>query len=110
MSLQGEQVLLRAYLQSADRSPHTPTHERLVKAARQQGLAGATVLRGIMGLGSHGLIEHSTWTLTEHVPVIVEIVDSAERITRFVEGPLDEHLINGMATLERAAVIMYRQR
>src|SRR5437773_2287504 len=110
MNLIGEQVLLRVYLQSADRAPHTPSYERIVKAARKEGLAGATVLRGIMGLGSHGLIKASVWSLAEHVPVIVEIVDSGERITRFIEGALEQNLIGGMATLERAAVLMYRQR
>jgi PII-like signaling protein len=107
MSLAGEQVLLRVYLQSADRAPHAPTHERIVKAARSAGLAGATVLRGIMGFGSRGLIQSSTWSLVQHVPVIVELVDAAERITAFLPV-LDEHLVGGMATLERANVVMYR--
>jgi hypothetical protein len=109
MSLLGEQVLLRVYLQTADRAPHTPTHERLIKAARHAGMAGATELKGIMGLGSKGLIQSSAWSLTEHVPVIVEIVDSGPRIDQFL-AILDEHLISGMATLERANVMMYRHR
>jgi PII-like signaling protein len=106
--LQGEQVLLRAYLQSADRSPHTPTHERLVKAARQQGLAGATVLRGILGAGSHGIIKRSMWSLVEHVPVIVEIVDNSERIEKFIDGPVAQLMQSGLLTLERANVMLYR--
>jgi PII-like signaling protein len=110
MSLLGEQVLLRAYLQSADRAPHTPTFERLVKAARKEHLAGATVLRGIVGYGSHGLIQRSAWSIVEHVPVIVEIVDSGERIVNFVEGPLEEIMQHGMVTLERANVMLYRDR
>jgi PII-like signaling protein len=110
MSLHGEQVLLRAYLQSGDRAPHTPTHERLVKAARNEGLAGATVLRGIFGFGSHGLIRHSAWRIVEHVPVIVEIVDTGERIARFIDGPLEQIMVHGMVTLERANVMLYRQR
>lgn len=108
MSLQGEQVLLRAYLQSADRPPHTPTHERLVKAARQQGLSGATVLRGILGTGSHGVIKRSTWSLVEHVPVIVEIVDTSERILKFIDAAVPEVMHGGMLTLERANVMLYR--
>ena len=59
MSLIGEQVLLRAYLQSADRAPMMPTYERIVEAARKGNLAGATVLRGIMGAGFHGIIRQS---------------------------------------------------
>ena len=110
MSIQGEQVLLRAYLQSADRSPHSPTYERLVPAARRAGLAGATVLRGIMGFGSHGLIQRSTWSLVQHVPIIVELVDSGERIVEFLKGPMEQVMVGGMVTLERANVMLYRHQ
>lgn len=109
MELAGEQVLMRVYLQSADRAPLAPTHERLVARARREGLAGATVLEGILGAGYHGLLRSSRWSLVEHVPVIVEIVDSAERLAQFIQGPLDEIMIGGMLTLERAAVMMHRQ-
>lgn len=108
MSLLGEMVLLRIYLQSADRTPRTPTYERIVKSARHEKLAGATVLRGILGAGYHHIIKTSAWSLVEHVPVVVEIVDSGEKIAAFVRGPLNELMIGGMATLERAAVVMYR--
>ncbi|HEX4144848.1 MAG TPA: DUF190 domain-containing protein [Pirellulales bacterium] len=110
MSMQCEQVLLRIYLQSADRSPHTPTYERIFRAARNDGMAGATTLRGILGLGTRGMIERSAWSLTEHVPVIVEIVDSAEKITSFIDRSLDTLMLHGLATLERARVMMYRHR
>jgi PII-like signaling protein len=110
MSIAGEQVLLRAYLQSADRAPHTPTHERLVRAARDAKLAGATVLRGVMGYGDHGLIRRSAWSIVEHVPVIVEIVDSGERLTEFLYGPVESIMLGGMITLERAHVMVYRHR
>jgi PII-like signaling protein len=110
LSLQGEQVLLRIYLQSADRAPHLPTYERIVKAARKEKLAGATVIRGITGTGYHGIIKGSAWSIIQHVPIIVEIVDSAERIVKFVQGSLDPIMIGGMLTLERANVMMYRFR
>jgi PII-like signaling protein len=110
MSLLGEQILLRIYLQSADRAPRIPSYERIVAAARKDKLAGATVLRGILGAGYHGIIKHSKWSIVEHVPIIVEIVDSAEKIVEFVRGPLDQIMVGGMLTLERAAVLMYRQR
>lgn len=110
MSIRGEQVLLRAYLQSADRAPHAPSYVRLVRAARSAGLAGATVIRGIMGLGAGGLIRRSAWSLIQHVPVIVEIVDSGEKILEFAQGPLEQALAGGMVTLERANVMVYRQR
>ncbi|MGA2231115.1 MAG: DUF190 domain-containing protein [Tepidisphaeraceae bacterium] len=110
MSLIGEQILLRVYLQSADRAPHTPTYGRIVQAARKEKLAGATVIRGIAGAGYHGILKKSALAISEHVPIIVEIVDSPEKIARFVQGPLDGIMIGGMLTLERAAVMMYRHR
>src|SRR5580658_9864154 len=110
MSIQGEQVLTRFYLDSADRPPHSPTFEELVRSARKFGLAGATVLRGIAGFGSQGTLSRSKWSLVEHVPVILEIVDSAEKIQSFVEGPVERILRRGMITLERANVTMYRHR
>jgi len=110
MSLEGERVLLRVYLRYADRAPFAPTHERIVRAARRAGLAGATVLQGILGAGSHGVLKPSAWSLVEHAPVIVEIVDVGDRILGFVGGAMDELMEGGMATLERAHVMMYRHR
>src|ERR1700722_10043710 len=110
MSILGEQVLLRAYLQSADRSPRLPTYQRIVQAARKEKLAGATVLRGILGAGYRGVIRGSAWSLVQHVPIVVEIVDSGEKIANFVHGTLDQIMIGGMLTLERAVVMMYRDR
>ena len=109
-SIQGEQVLLRVYLESADRSPHTPTYQRILRAARDEGMAGATILRGILGHGGHGTIQRSVWSLAEHVPVIVEIVDTAEKISAFIEQSLAPLMLHGLATLERANVMMYRHR
>ncbi len=110
MSSLGEHVLLRGYLQSADRPPRLPTYQRIIQAARKEKLAGATVLRGILGAGYHGIIRSSSLSIVEHVPIIVEIVDSAEKIASFVTGTLDAIMVGGMFTLERAAVMMYRHR
>ena len=108
MRLVGEQVLLRVYLESADRTPHEPTFRRVVKAARSEGLAGCTVLEGIYGLGMCGVLAPTTWGLVQHVPVIVEIVDGAARIAKFVDESLGPILENALVTLERAAVLTYR--
>jgi hypothetical protein len=110
MSLSGEQVLLRIYLQSADRAPHTPTYERIIKAARAEGMAGCTVLRGIMGFGARGMIGSSGWAMIEHVPIIIEIVDGASRIQHFIQTTLWPLMIGGIITLERANIMMYRDR
>jgi PII-like signaling protein len=110
MKLEGEQILLRVHLRNTDKqgwfSP--PAAEALVQQARHDGLAGATVLRGFFGLDITGkLLESSVWSLVEHVPVIVEIVDGPEAIGRFL-SVVEQIVHEGMATLERAHVILYR--
>ena len=110
MSMAGEQILLRAYVRSTDRHHLVPVYQGLVKHARQSKLAGATVLAGIIGLGSRGLIEPSEWKPVSATPMSVEIVDGAERIAEFVRGPVHEIMRHGMVTLERAGVMMYRHR
>jgi uncharacterized protein len=110
MKLEGEQTLLRVYLRNTDKhgwfSP--PAAEVLVERAKAQGLAGATVLRGFLGLDIGGsLLESSPWSVVEHVPVIVEFVDSPRAIGRFLTA-VEEVVWEGMATLERGHVLLYR--
>lgn len=111
MKLEGEQTLLRVYLRNTDKhnwfSP--PAVEELVTRARSHGLAGATVLRGFFGMDLNGrLLETSIWSLVEHVPVIVEFVDHPRAIGRFL-AVVSEVVLEGMATLERGHVLVYRQ-
>lgn len=110
MKLEGEQTLLRVYLRNTDKqgwfSP--PVAEALVQQARRDGLAGATVLRGLLGLDITGkLLESSAWSLVDHVPLIVEIVDAPQAVGRFLSA-VEQMIPEGMATLERAHVVLYR--
>lgn len=110
MKLEGEMTLLRVHVRSSDRhgwfSPSAV--EELVMRARRQGMAGATVLEGIYGLDVNGcVLEHSVWSLVEKMPVIVEFVDAAEAIGRFLDT-VGEVVLEGFATLERAHVLVYR--
>jgi PII-like signaling protein len=110
MKLEGEQTLLRVYLRNTDKQGWfaPPAAETLVQRARHDGLAGATVLRGILGLDITGkLLESGAWSLVDHVPIIIEIVDAPQAIGRFL--PVVEQMVpEGMATLERAHVVVYR--
>lgn len=106
----GEQVLLRLYLPSADRAPRMPTHERVLKAARAEGMAGATTLRGILGIGEHGALRPTAWSIVRNTPIILEIVDSGDRIAQFATRFLAPLMPGRMMTLERAAVARYRAR
>lgn len=110
MKLAGEQVLLRVYLTSTDKVGWGPAAEVLVHAARRHGMAGATLLRGIFGLDLRGqVLQSRPWALVEHVPVIVECVDTAPAIGAFL-SVVARLVPVGMATLERAHVLVYRER
>jgi PII-like signaling protein len=109
MKLEGEQVLLRVYLRNTDKVGWGAAGDALVQEARRRGMAGATLFRGILGLDVAGqLLEARPWALVEHLPVIVECVDEAPAIGAFL--PVVAHLVpEGMATLERAHVLAYRE-
>jgi PII-like signaling protein len=110
MSLRGEHVLLRVYLRNADRAPFERTCDRLVKASRRAGLAGATVFEGLLGFGRRGLARRSFWSIARGLPLVLEIVDTADKVLAFVNRDLPRHMLGGMATLERASVMLYRHR
>jgi PII-like signaling protein len=110
MKLEGEQTLLRVYLRNTDKQGWfaPPAAEMLMQRARRDGLAGATVLRGLLGLDITGrLLESHAWSLVDHVPVIVEMVDAPQAIGRFL-AVVEQTVPEGMATLERAHVVLYR--
>ena len=109
MKLEGEQTLLRVYLRNTDKyGLWRLAADTLVSRARQQGLAGATVLHGFFGFDINAqLLESGRFTLIEHYPVIVEIVDAPQAIGRF-HSTVQEVVTEGMATLERGHVLCYR--
>jgi PII-like signaling protein len=108
MNVPEDGYLLRIFVGESDRHGHRPLYEAIVLKAREAGLAGATVLRGVMGFGRHSLI-HTTkiLRLSEDLPMVVEVVDSREKIEQFMPA-LDELITDGLVTLERVNVIHYR--
>lgn len=108
MKLEGEGQLLRIFIGESDRWEGRPLYEAIVRRARADGLAGATVLRGLEGFGAHSRV-HTTkiLRLSEDLPIVVEIVDRADRIQEFLPV-LDEMIREGMITVEKAHVISYR--
>jgi uncharacterized protein len=108
MKLEGEQVLLRVHLRNTDQHGWRNAADALIERARCEGLAGATLLRGIFGLDLDGkLLESGRWSLVEHVPIVVEVVDSRPSISRFLMH-VTEIIPEGLITLERAHVMLYR--
>jgi uncharacterized protein len=108
MRLPEEAELLRIFIGESDRYQGKLLYESIVQEARKRGMAGATVLRGIMGFGAHSRMHTAKiLRLSEDLPIIVEIVDTPERIADFLPD-LDGMMDEGLVTLERARVIVYR--
>lgn len=107
-SLPEDGVLLRVFLGETDRYEGRPLYEQIVRKARELNLAGATVVRGIMGYGARSLIHTAkVLRLSEDLPVVVEIVDTREKVEELLPF-LDETVEEGLVTLERAEVMFYR--
>jgi uncharacterized protein len=108
MKISEEGQLLRVFIGESDKWEGKPLYEALVLKAREMGLAGATMLRGLMGYGAASRVHTAKiLRLSEDLPVIVEIVDSQEKIASFLPV-IDEMIQEGLVTLERAQVILYR--
>src|SRR5881409_3633265 len=109
MQLPQEAMLLRIFLGESDRWKHRPLHEAIVLKAREQHLAGATVLRGPMGFGmSSRLHTAKILRLSEDLPLVIEIVDSEENINNFLPT-LNDMMSSGLVTLEKVQVLQYGQ-
>lgn len=108
MKLEGDAQLLRIFIGESDRFQGRPLYEAIVLKARELHLAGATVLRGSMGFGAHSRL-HTTkiLQLSEDLPFVIEIVDSAEKIALLLPY-IDEMVKEGMVTLENVHVRIYR--
>jgi PII-like signaling protein len=100
--------LLRIYLGEADKHGGLPLYEWIVRKAKEVGLAGATVLRGVEGFGGHHRIHTAKiLDLSSDLPVIVEIIDELEKIEAFLPI-VDSVITDGMATVEKVHIRLYR--
>ena len=107
MDMPHEAVLLRIFTSTADRCGLEPLHQAIVRKAREKNLAGATVVRGAIGFGQSAKTrEEHLFSLSQNLPIIVEIVDSQEKIDAFLPV-LDEIMESGLVTLEAAKVLQY---
>ena len=108
MNIPEDGYLLRIFIGESDRHGSRPLYESVVLRAREVGLAGATVLRGVMGFGKKSVLHTAKiLRLSEDLPMVVEIVDSLEKIEKFLPV-LDEMMGDGLVTIEKVRVIYYR--
>ncbi|MBN2455253.1 MAG: DUF190 domain-containing protein [Sedimentisphaerales bacterium] len=108
MKLPSEAELLRIFIGEADRYEGKPLYEAIVYLARQKGMAGATVIRGLMGFGADSRMHTAKiLRLSEDLPIVIEIVDKPEKIQEILPE-IDKMIQEGMVTVEKINVIAYR--
>lgn len=102
--------LLRIFIGESDKRDGVPLYEWIVRRAREQGLAGATVLRGLEGFGAQSRLHTAKiLRLSSDLPIVVEIVDTDEKIEAFLPE-VDDAIAEGLATVERVEIRLYRSR
>ncbi|MCW8925267.1 MAG: DUF190 domain-containing protein [Xanthomonadales bacterium] len=111
MEITGKVVLLRVFIGESDKLGHLPLYEAIVKRARDADLAGATVLKGVLGFGATARIRtHKILDLSSDLPMVIEIVDEENKITAFkdtLSEMFQQARCGGLVTLEKAQVIHY---
>jgi PII-like signaling protein len=108
MKIDAEQVLCRFHLSNFIRHGQSPLYQWIVQTAHREGLQGATVLKGFFGLRLDGsVLEEHTWSISQELPVIVELVDEPARIEALL-AKVEPFFREGVITLERAHVLLYR--
>ncbi len=108
MKLPSEAELLRIFIGEADKFEGKPLYEVIANLAHRKGMAGATVIRGLMGFGAHSRMHTAKiLRLAEDLPIIIEIVDEPEKIEALLPE-LDKMITEGLVTLEKISVIAYR--
>ena len=108
MNIPEDGYLLRIFVGESDKHGHRPLYEAIILKAREAGLAGSTVLRGVMGYGKHSVLHTAKiLRLSEDLPMVIEIADSLEKIEKFLPQ-LDGMISDGLVTLEKVRVIHYK--
>jgi len=108
--LVGRNVLMRIFIGEGDKVGHRLLYEVLVELFKKEGFAGVTVLRGVTGFGAHSVYHtDKLLRLSKDLPIVVEVVDSKERIDRVMPA-IDEMMCGGLITLEKVTVIRYSHK
>jgi len=110
MQIPEEAQLLRIFIGESDKWKGSPLYEAIILKAREMGIAGATMLRGLMGYGAHSRIHTAKiLRLSEDLPIVVEIVDGREKIAALLPA-IEEMIGDGLVTLENVRVLQYRAK
>lgn len=108
MVIPREGYLLRIFVGESDKHEGKPLYEWIVLKAREQGLAGATALRGMMGFGAHSRLHtFKIERLSLDLPIVIEVVDALDKLEAFL-ALIDDNVTEGLATVEKVDVRLYR--
>jgi PII-like signaling protein len=108
VKLEGEGKLLRIFIGESDKHGRKPLYQAIVEMLREEGMAGATVLRGVEGFGANSHLHTARiLRLSADLPIVIEVADTAEKVEAIMPK-LDEMVTDGMVTLERVEVVTYR--
>jgi PII-like signaling protein len=108
--LVGKRKLLRIFISLGDSYQGKPLWEYILQMVKEKGLAGATVFKAAAGIGAHSELRTFTvWRLAQELPVVIEIIDTEEKISGFLNF-LDQVIEEGLVVLEDVEVISYRHR
>lgn len=114
MELNADSKLLRIFIGEIDKVGHQPLYEAILFAAKKEGLAGCTVLRGIMSFGASTRVHTAKLIeISEDLPIIIEIVDHEEKVNAFagtVDALMQKAACGGLITIEKANVLYYKPR
>lgn len=112
MTLETDSRLLRVFIGELDKVGHQPLYEAIVFAAKKQGLAGCTVLRGLMAFGASSHVHTAKLIeISQDLPIIIEIVEHEEKINQFVktiDDLMNKAACGGLITIEKATVLYYK--
>jgi uncharacterized protein len=112
MELATDSKLLRIFIGEIDKIGHQPLYEAILFAAKKQGMAGCTVLRGIMSYGASSKVHTARLIdISIDLPIVVEIVDTEEKVNQFMEvvdGLMAKAACGGLITIEKAIVLYYK--
>jgi uncharacterized protein len=106
----GHKKILRIYIDNQDKHDGKPLWEELLKAVKEHGMAGATVFKGVAGMGAHAVLRtFNVFVLSQELPVVVEIIDTEEKIKNFIEK-IDSIMEEGMMTMTDTEIIKYKHK
>ena len=106
----GKRKILRIYINNTDKFENTPLWQEIIKRAKEYGLNGATVFKAVAGMGAHTTIHSfNVWSLSQELPVVIEIIDKEENIRNFIEE-INDIIDEGLVTVTDTEVIKYKHK